>query len=395
MEQRTVLISGASIAGPALAFWLKRHGFRPVVVERAGELRRGGQNIDVRGAARTVVRRMGIEDEIRAATTGEKGIRFVDGDNVTKAELPAGTTESGGFTAEVEILRGDLAGILYDRTREGVEYVFGDWITGLREGDDRITVSFERGGDHNFDLVVAADGIRSRTRALIVGDEPEIRQLGLYLAYLTIPRAASDTAWARVYNAPGGRVVLLRPDNVGTTRALLAFRSPPRGYEASSTDEQKALLRRIFADVEWEAPRVLAALADATDMYFESVGQVHAAHWSRGRGVLVGDAAHCPSPITGMGTSLALVGAYVLAGELAKYAHHRDAFASYEAIMRPYVDRAQKLPAGVPRLMYPKTDLGIRLFHGGVRLASSRLLSRALPSPPADKIDLPDYSKAA
>ncbi len=100
VEQRTVLISGASIAGPALAFWLKRHGFRPVVVERADALRRGGQNIDVRGAARTVARRMGIEDEIRAATTGEKGVRFVDGRGLTKVELPAGTSDSGGLTAE-------------------------------------------------------------------------------------------------------------------------------------------------------------------------------------------------------------------------------------------------------------------------------------------------------
>lgn len=393
MEQRTVLVSGASVAGPALAFWLKRHDFRPVVVERADAFRRGGQNIDVRGAARTVARRMGIEDAIRAATTGEKGVRFVDARDVTKAELPAGTSESGGLTAELEILRGDLAGILYDRTRDDVEYVFGDWITGLRDGDDRITASFERGAERDFDLVIAADGIRSRTRSLIVGDEPEIRLLSLYMAYFTIPRGASDSAWARWYNAPGGRVILLRPDNVGTTRALLSFRSPPRGYERSSVDEQKALLRRTFADAGWEAPRVLAGLADATDMYFESIGQVRAPRWSRGRGALLGDAGYCASPISGMSTSLALVGAYVLAGELAKHAHHRDAFASYETIMRPYVDQAQRLAPGVPRLAYPETRLGIALLHAGLRLAESRLLRRGLPSPPADAIDLPDYAK--
>jgi 2-polyprenyl-6-methoxyphenol hydroxylase-like FAD-dependent oxidoreductase len=298
------------------------------------------------------------------------------------------------MTAEVEILRGELAGILYDRTRGDVEYIFGDCITGLRDAEDRITVSFERGAERDFDLVIAADGIRSRTRSLIVGGEPEIRELGVCTAYLTIPRGASDSAWARWHNAPGGRAVALRPDNVGTTRVFLAFLSPPRGHEGLSVDEQKALLRRTFADVEWEAPRVLAALSESTDLYFESIGQVRAPRWSRGRGALVGDAAYCASPLSGMGTSLALVGAYVLAGELAEHAHHRDAFASYERIMRPYVDRAQRLPWGVPRLMYPKTKLGIALFNAGLGLASSRPFRRGLVSPPADAIDLPDYSKA-
>src|SRR5262249_23996279 len=146
----------------------------------------------------------------------------------------------------------------------------------------------------------------------------EIRELGIYVAYFTIPRGPSDSAWARWYNAPGGRMVVLRPDNAGTTRAFLSFLSPPRGCESSSADEQKALLRRTFADVGWEAPRVLAALADAADMYFEAIGQVRAPRWSHGRSALVGDAAYCASPVSGMSTSLALVGAYVLAGELAK-----------------------------------------------------------------------------
>jgi len=394
MEQRTVLISGASIAGPALAFWLARRRLRPVVVERAGALRRGGQNVDIRGAARTVVRRMGIEEAIRAATTGEKGVRFVDARDVTRAEFPAGTSESGGMTAEVEILRGELAGILYERTRDDVEYIFGDTIAGLRDAGDRITVSFDRGGERDFDLVIAADGMWSRTRSLVVGDDFEIRELGVCIAYLTIPRGASDGAWARWHNAPGGRVVALRPDNVGTTRALLSFLSPPRGHEGRCADEQKALLRRTFADVEWEAPRVLAALGESADLYFESIGQVRSPRWSRGRCALVGDAGYCASPISGMGTSLALVGAYVLAGELATRAHHGDAFASYERIMRPYVDLAQKLPLGVPRLMYPKTKLGIALFRAGLRLASSPPFRRGLVSPPADAIDLPDYGKA-
>ncbi|WP_437896904.1 FAD-dependent monooxygenase [Sorangium sp. So ce124] len=396
MEHRTVLISGASIAGPALAFWLARYGFRPVVVERAGALRLGGQNIDVQGAAREVARRMEIEGDIRAATTGEQGLRFVDDHDVTVAEFPAATSERVGFTQELEILRGDLARILYERTRDTTEYLFGDQITGLRDHGDRVTVTFEHGSERDVDLVIAADGIRSRTRTLIVGDEPRIRPLNLYGSYFTIPRGASDGAWARWYLAPGRRSIILRPDNVGTTRASLWFLSPPRGYERLSAAEQKALIASVFADAGWESPRVLAALRDAEDVYFDAVSQVMAPRWSHGRAALVGDAAYCASPLSGMGASLSLVGSYVLAGELSRHADHRDAFAAYEELMRPYVDRAQKLPPGVPWIVYPRSRLGVSLLHRVLRLASSPLLRRGagwIGSSADDTIELPDYSK--
>jgi 2-polyprenyl-6-methoxyphenol hydroxylase-like FAD-dependent oxidoreductase len=364
------------------------------VIERADELRLGGQNIDVRGAGREVARWMGIEGKIRAGSTGEKGLRFVDHHDATKAAFPAGTSDTDGFTAELEILRGELVRILYDETRDGVEYVFGDSITGLHEHEGGITASFAKGAPRNFDLVLVAEGLRSHTRALVFGDEPEIRELGLYVAYLTIPRVASDDAWWRWYNAPGGRTVQLRPDNVGTTRAMLTFMSKTRGYEQLDADEQKQLLRRVFGDAGWEAPRVLSALDDSADVYFDSVGQVRAPRWSRGRVALVGDAGYCPSPISGMGTSLALVGAYVLAGAIAKHAEHASAFASYEEVMRPYVRQAQKLPPGAPRLAHPKTRLGIAVLDVGVRLAA-RLLASGIGSkqlaPPADQIELPQF----
>jgi 2-polyprenyl-6-methoxyphenol hydroxylase-like FAD-dependent oxidoreductase len=390
-----VLIAGASIAGPALAFWLARSGFHPVIVERADALRLGGQNIDIHGAARTVVRRMGLEDVIRAATTGEQGLRFVDDHNVTKAEFPAESADASGFTKEIEILRGDLARILYDCTRDTTEYLFGNQITGLREHGDRVTASFEHGPARDVDLVIAADGIRSRTRTLIVGAEPKIRPLNLYASYFTIRRAASDTAWARWHHAPRGRSMLLRPDNVGTTRASVWFRSPPRGYERLSVSEQKALIARIYADAGWEAPRVLAALADSEDVYVDAVSQVMAPRWSHGRAALVGDAAYCPSPVSGMGANLALVGAYVLAGELSRHANHRDAFTAYETLMRPYVEQAQKLPPGVPWIAHPKSRLGVAILHHVLRLASNPRLRRragSIGSSPADKIALPDYA---
>ena len=440
-----VLVSGASIAGPALAYWLDRYGFETTIVERAPELRTGGQNVDVRGAGREVVRRMGLEDDVRAATTGEVGTRFVGPTGRTVAEFPAGTSDSGGATAELEILRGDLARLLVGRTTSdgrgrGTTYRFGDRITGIREDDGvgvgggvgaagaaadaatggdptttaastltgtappgsgsrGVVVSFEHAPDERFDLVVAADGIGSSTRRLVFGDEPTIRSLGLETSYATIPRTAADDDWWRWYNAAGGRSITLRPDPHGTIRAAMSFvtdRARERGgAERRTVAEQRARLHEIFDDAGWEARRVLDSFDHADDLYFESIGQVQAPRWSSGRVVLLGDAAYCASPVSGMGTSLSLAGAYVLAGELASHRHHRDAFAGYERLMRPYVEQAQQLPPGVPRVANPRSRAGVVVFHAGVRLASTRVAGRLgarFSTPPADALDLPDYA---
>jgi 2-polyprenyl-6-methoxyphenol hydroxylase-like FAD-dependent oxidoreductase len=389
-----VLVSGASVAGPALAYWLNHYGYTVTVVERAPALREGGQNVDIRGAGREVSRRMGIEGDIAAATTGEAGVRFVDERDATIASFPAGTDDSRGPTAELEILRGDLARILVDRTRDDVTYLFGDRIVALEDTGESVEVTFEHSAPQRFDLVVAADGIRSSTRPLMVGDEPRIKPLGFHMSYLTIPRAESDSAWARWFNAPGGRSVTIRPDNVGTTRATLSFMAEPQGYERLDTEGQKNVLRERFAGVGWEVPRILDAL-DEADVYFEAIGQVMAPHWSRGRMALLGDAAYCASPISGMGTSLALTGAYVLAGELARHPDHRQAFAAYETILRPYVTQAQRLPPGTPRLANPDSRAGIAAFNTVLRVAANQTVSRLagrLFTPNAEKFTLPDYA---
>lgn len=391
-----VLISGASIAGPALAFWLHRYGVETTVVERAPELRLGGQNVDVRGAGREVARRMGLEGAIRDATTGEVGTRFVGRGGRTLAEFPAGTTDSGGATAELEILRGDLARLLVERTSGDTEYRYGDRITGLHDGGDDVEVSFEHASDERFDLVIAADGIGSSTRRLVFGDEPRIRSLGLETSYATIPRTAADDDWWRWYSAAGGRSITLRPDAHGTIRAALSYVTErTRQAEKRTVDEQRLRLREVFGDAGWEAERVLAGIDAADDLYFESIGQVHAPRWSSGRVALVGDAAYCASPVSGMGTSLSIAGAYVLAGELAAHVDHRDGFAGYERVMRPYVQQAQKLPPGTPRLANPTSRLGVAAFGFAVRIAATPLVGRlagGLFTPPADAIDLPDYA---
>jgi 2-polyprenyl-6-methoxyphenol hydroxylase-like FAD-dependent oxidoreductase len=397
MTERSVLICGASIAGPALAFWLRRHGFRPVVVERAPVFRDGGQNIDVRGAARTVLQRMGLKDAVASLGTGEQGFSFVDGDNRVIAMFDKDDFGGNGPTAELEILRGDLARLLYEHGREDVDYRFGDRITEVHDGDDGIQVTLEKGGCQRFDLVLVAEGIGSSTRKLLFGDEVKRRPLDLYMGYFTIPKGQGDGEFCRWFNAPGGRSVCLRPDREGTTRALLTIQQKPVGYERLSLDEQKAMLKERFADAGWETPRVLAGLGSTKDFYFEAIGQVKLDCWSKGRVALTGDAAWCAGPISGMGTSLALVGAYVLAGELSRHEEHTAAFAAYERVMRPYVEHAQDVSKIGPRIAHPRTRFGIALQRAALGLAarpSIRQLMGKLVQPPADDIDLPDYGRA-
>jgi 2-polyprenyl-6-methoxyphenol hydroxylase-like FAD-dependent oxidoreductase len=398
MNPRKILISGASIAGPTLAFWLNRFGFATTIVERSDSLRLGGQNIDIKGAAQQIAQLMGIEDEIRAADTGELGVRFVDKNEITKAELPKGESEIG--TSELEILRGDLAQILYNHTKEDTEYLFGNQIVSLNEFENGVKVSFQNGEERTFDLVICADGIRSRTRFLIFGDEPVVRFLNLYISYFTIPKTPSDSRWARWYNATGSRVIFIRPDNVGTARASFSFLSEPKGYEQKSLAEQKEILKQKFADAGWEATRILAALDNDTEIYFDGISQVIAPNWSKGRCAMTGDAAFCPSPLSGMGASLSMVGAYILAGELSRHSDYKQAFAGYEKLLRPYVNEIQKLPPGVPHLAHPKSQIGISIFNTVINIISSKVVKKIASlftnknkSSTDDSIILPEYWK--
>ncbi|WP_438004967.1 FAD-dependent monooxygenase [Sorangium sp. So ce321] len=292
--KRHVLITGASIAGPALAWWLDRHGMAVTVVERAPSFRDGGQNIDVRGAGRKVVQRMGLEDAIRQRTTHEEAIAFVDERNNVRARIGAEQFRGNGPVAELEILRSELARLLLDHSRGSANYILGDRIAALRDRGDKVDVRFERGDEREYDLVIVAEGIGSSTREMQFGDEVKRVPLDLYIAYFAMPRGENDGNVSRWFNAPGGRSVFLRPDNLGTTRAALSLQEKPRGYEKLSQDEQKALLKARFADAGWETPRVLAALDEAKDFYFESIGQVKMPRWSKGRVVLVGEPPTAP-----------------------------------------------------------------------------------------------------
>jgi 2-polyprenyl-6-methoxyphenol hydroxylase-like FAD-dependent oxidoreductase len=360
--QTSVLISGAGIAGPALAILLNNNGFQTTIVERASNLRTAGQQIDVTGPGVELIRFMGVEDAIRARTVGDEGIHFVDANDRRVASFPVSSSTTS-LVREIEIMRGDMADVFCQATKDETEYIFGDRVTGLSESAEGITASFKNGPDRNFDLVVAADGLSSRTREVAFGSSKDavVKNLSQWGALFLIPHSSSDGTWSRAYNAPGGRLVCLRPDEKRKrTSVYLCQGSDDMSITEKSIDEQKTIVQRTFADAGWETERVLSHMADAEDFYVQQVAQVKMPSWHKGRTVLLGDAGYCPSPVSGLGTTMAIVGAYVLAGCLVT--HENDlprALEQYEADMRPFVESAQKLPPGVPAVATPHSEWGV------------------------------------
>ncbi|MFD8211233.1 FAD-dependent monooxygenase [Streptomyces sp. NPDC059695] len=359
---KTVLISGASVAGPALALWLHRYGFAPTVVERAPELRTGGYKVDIRGTAIEVCRRMGILDEIRARSTDMRGGSYVDDAGRTIGELPADIF-GGRVEEDDEIMRGELARILYDRTREDVEYVFGDSIAALDEDAHGVTVTFESGTVRRFDLVVGADGLHSNTRKLAFGPEERYkRHLGAYISIFTAPNHLGLDRWETYHALPGKLVCVYSSSGETDAKNLFVFSSPELPHDPRDVTAQKRALTDRFTGDGWEIPRLLGHAAEADDFYLDSIALVEMDRWSRGRVVLLGDAAHCASPASGQGTGLALTGAYVLAGELARAGgDHTVAFARYERHMRPGVEQNQKMAEGFVKEMTVASRWKIKL----------------------------------
>ena len=367
---RRILITGASVAGNTAAWWLGRAGFDVEVVERAPAFRDGGQNIDVRGVGREVLRRMGLEQAALDRGTGEEGTAWVKSDGSVAAQFITAELGADGPTAEMEILRGDLARLLWEPAREHATYRFGDSIASIAQDDEGATVTFAGGTSERYDIVVVAEGVGSRTRELVFPGENEPRWMDLTIAYFTIPREADDNPLWRWYNAPGGRSVSLRPDRHGTARAMLSVQNPPSGEQDWETGRQKAWLHQRFADAGWQSGRVLAGMDTTDDFYFDVLRQVRMPRWSAGRVVLTGDAAWCATPIAGYGTTLAVTGAYVLSQEVIRATDVRAALTAYEQVMRPMVEDAQNVPRIAPRLANPHSKLGIRLLHGALNVAS-------------------------
>ncbi|MFF7381860.1 FAD-dependent monooxygenase [Streptomyces griseoluteus] len=372
MSNPRVVVSGASIAGLSAAHWLRSTGWEVTVVERAPAFRDGGQNVDVRGVAREVLDRMGLFDAVKALNTTETAAVFVDERGEVTAELPSGGPD--GATAELEILRGDFARAILDHLPEGVEIVYGDTISETAEDEDAVTVTTAGGRVLRADLLVIAEGVRSATRDRLFDGLVDRRALGVTMVFGTIPRTAADDDRWRWYSATGGRQVHLRPDNHGTTRAILAC---ARAEDLAALDRDRALarVRARFAGAGWETERVLDGFDAAEDVYVDGLTQIRMPTWHRGRVCLVGDAAWCVTPMGGGGASLALTSGYVLAAGLARHPDTEAALTAYENWMRPLVDSVQKLPPGVVRLAHPRTRLGLTLRALVVRALTSPLLA--------------------
>ena len=392
---RRILITGASIAGNTAAWWLGRQGFDVTVVERASRFRDGGQNIDVRGVGREVLRRMGLEEPALRKGTGEVGTAWIDHRGRIAAQFITNDQDDEGPTAEMEILRGDLARLLYEPARDVANFRFGDDVAALETYADEVNVTFASGQTERFDAVIVAEGVGSSTRELIFPGENKPRWMNLTIAYFTIPSAPGDDQLWRWYNTTGGRSISLRPDAYGSTRAMLSIQKPPEGEEAWTPEQQKAFLRERFSGSGWQEPRVLSGLEISEDFYFDVLRQVRMPAWSKNRVVLTGDAAWCATPLAGIGATLAITGAYVLAQEMAHQGDAPLAFRAYEKAMRPMVEQAQGVPKLAPRMMNPHSKFGIALLHQVLKLASQPVLRKGAVKLFSRQPEAPDLTRYA
>ncbi|ETN45872.1 uncharacterized protein HMPREF1541_00053 [Cyphellophora europaea CBS 101466] len=370
-----VLVNGAGIAGNALAFWLSRIGHSVTVLERYPELRVTGLQIDLRGHGIEVLKRMGLKEEFHRYMPPETGIQIVNSSGKRIAYFPANKSGKGlqDFTTEYEIMRGDFCKVLYDATKDRATYVFDTSITSFVDNGKMVEVQFSDGRTDDFDLVVGADGIGSRTRK-IMGLDGFHSCDGQYTAYFTLPwQIRTDEDYiATMYMATGGRGVMTRRNNARELQSYLFCKTSSESLLQAQrgSEQERAALVDIMRGSGWQTEEILNALPKVKDFYCERLGLVKLESWSRGRVALVGDAAYCPSANTGMGTTCALVGAYVLAGEISE--HKQDvsaAFRAYDRKFKPFVDQVQ---AGVLEkgAGLPSSWLGIAFINGMLSVAS-------------------------
>jgi 2-polyprenyl-6-methoxyphenol hydroxylase-like FAD-dependent oxidoreductase len=381
MKNTRVLISGASLAGPALAFWLQRYGFDVTVVEKATELRPGGQAVDFKGPVHhSVLQQMGILEAVKQASIQDSDGRLVNARGRTIGVIPGAF--SGG---EINIPRGDLAHLIHDLTAGKCEYVFGDSITSLTDTSHGVDVTFLHGAARTFDIVIGADGIHSNVRKLVFGPETDyVTHLGYYYVLADLDVGDADVA----YNEPGRMVGL------GGTKApaFFVFASDLLA-RTDDVEVQKRQLIDAYRGGKWRVPELMAKIPTASTFYMDSISRVTTQHYSRGRVALLGDSAY-GNALGGFGTGLAIVGAYVLAGELLRAeGDHTIAFAQYEAKYRDYASVSQKINAG--RLLAPRSRPGI--VGRNILFTSMKVFSPAMKAleGPAKNLDLENYAALA
>ncbi|TCN56051.1 2-polyprenyl-6-methoxyphenol hydroxylase-like FAD-dependent oxidoreductase [Rhodococcus sp. SMB37] len=394
-----VLVSGGGIAGNAVALQLLRAGIRTTVVERASAPRPGGQAVDLRGPSREVAQRMGLIPGILTHRLDEQGMEYVDRRGRAYVRMPTEMFDGKGPVADIEITRGDLNQVLLDALTDTVgtlDYRYGEWIEAMTQDEGGVDVLFASGKRQRFGLVIGADGVHSATRRLAFGPEEQFSTyLGGYTSYFTVPAPAGiEPGWMSLHLKP--RVAVgLRPDaDPHTAKALVMLRVDADPALRGDVDAQQRLLRRMLADSGWLTPQILDAMVDAPDFYFDELARIDVPNLSAGRVALLGDAGYCGSPLSGMGTAMALVGAYLLAGELAAGPTDPvNALRRYETAVTPFLDKAKKLPGGGLAAMVQTTRLGSMLGRALARVMASRPLRPVMIKMMSgtDEYELPSY----
>ncbi|KAI1609215.1 hypothetical protein EDD36DRAFT_86608 [Exophiala viscosa] len=380
-----VLICGAGVAGSIVAFYLGKADFQVTVVERSKAEQKAGQGIEIEEPALSVVRHMGVLDTLESVKTGEEGAEFVD-----QRSRSYGIFKAGGIspTGELELMRGDLTEVLYKAADAhlNVTYLFETTIQSLRQTQDKVIVDLAHRPTRSvkteeFDLVVGADGVKSRTRQLAMGSPEELncfKAVGAYTAYFSIPKQDQDWPYSRLCHFPGRKVVWMRPvskaSDVTSVYLIHVGKNVPALSRANAVGDrmkQKEALAELYSGLGWEVPRVIEEMLKAENFYSDELMQVKLQKWSQDRVVLVGDAAWAPTPFTGEGNQLAIMGAHVLAQEISRY-RSSAAFDAYEKRLRAYVEDAQNIPLGgyAPYIFVPQTSLGVWVFRTLIYLGS-------------------------
>lgn len=350
--KKTALVSGASIAGLTMAYWLNHYGYKVTVVEISAGLKMGGSPIDIRGDALNVIERMGVLEKCKVVglmTT----IQFVNAQDECIGTLKGlGKDDSG---KDIELHRNHLIQIIREAAGPGIEYLFSNTIGTITQDDDKVTVVFRDGQKRDFDFVFGADGVHSNVRKLVFGSEDNFNHFcGAYFAVLNVDEHIEGQNAGRMYNMPGKMAGISHKGN-----SILLFRSPKLDYDYRNAAQHKQILTRQFKGDGWQIPGILNAMISSGNVYFDEICQIKMPSWTHGRIALIGDAAYCAGFPTGMGSSLAIQGAALLADAMNANDSYEVAFKKYKGTFAPIVELSQSFVYAGLSFLVPETQEAI------------------------------------